>query len=358
MSKNRLLFAMSWVAVVILAFPFAADARSKLGVRVAQAEEPKDPAKAADASKKAKDAKKAKDEPSAKSSDEPSAKGSDEPSAKGGDEPSAKSSDEPSGKSSEEPSAKGEPRAKAAGEPGAKAAGEPTPTTPGPVAAAPATKFGVGLHIRASFIHPWLLGLFFDESTPLNSMAFGGEFIYRRGTFDIIGSIDFGFYSPKDGNYLENNKNPANEVDYIQFDGLNVLAFGVLFVKHHEILPWMSFIWGGGVGLGIVLGNIYRVSAGQGCDSETAGDESRCRVIGMDPNNPDPWLNDPQHQGTEDQDSPNSPRRWKETGVPPVVPVVHLLVGLDFKISDQFGVRVDGGFRNAFYFGATGNYFF
>lgn len=286
-----------------------------------------------------------------------------------------KKSDEPGGASSGEPSKSGEPGAKGAGEPGAKGSGEPgakgsgEPTAPKvgePASATPVVtkpvehKFGVGLHIRAMFIHPWLLGLFFDQSTPLNSMAFGGEFIYRRGTLDIIGSIDFGFYSPKDGNYLENGKSPATEVDYIQFDGLNVLAFSVHFIKHHEILPWMSFIWGGGVGIGIVLGNIYRVSAGKGCDSETAGDESRCMPNSntWDPNNPNRWLNDPNNQGKESDDSPTNPKRWKEDGVWPVVPIVHLLVGLDFKISDQFGVRVDGGFRNAFYVGATGNYFF
>lgn len=289
-----------------------------------------------------------------------------------------KKSDEPGGASSGEPSPKasGEPGAKAAGEPGAKAAGEPgaikgvgepsapkvgEPTSATPVVAKPAEhKFGIGLHIRAMFIHPWLLGLFFDQSTPLNSMGFGGEFIYRRGTLDIIGSIDFGFYSPKDGNFLENGKNPATEVDYISFDGLNVLAFSVHFIKHHEILPWMSFIWGGGVGIGIVLGNIFRVSAGKGCDSETAGDESRCMPNSptWDPKSPGRWLNDPANQGKESDDGPNTPKRWKEDGVWPVVPIVHLLVGLDFKISDQFGVRIDGGFRNAFYVGATGNYFF
>ncbi len=329
----RTLFGLSCVLTFSLSFVGTVDAKTPLGLRVAQADEPTKPGAKKDAGEpsQGEPSKPALGKPSSDEPSKPGAQGAGEPGAKGGGEPGAKSADEPD-----------------------------NPVTDTPVVAkAPTTsKFGVGLHIRAMFIHPWLLGLFFEESTPLNSMAFGAEFVYRRGTFDIIGSVDFGFYSPTDGNYLEKGKNPATEVDYVQFDGLNVLAFSVHFIKHHSILPWMSFVWGGGVGIGIVLGDLFRVSAGDNCDSGTAGDESRCRVVGMNPDNPDAWLNDPKNQGTEDQDSPTNPKRWRETDVWPVVPIVHLLVGFDFKISDQFSVRVDGGFRNAFYFGATGHWFF
>ena len=41
-----------------------------------------------------------------------------------------------------------------------------------------------------------------------------------------------------------------------------------------------------------------------------------------------------------------------------MIPIVHLLVGVNFKINEQFSVRVDGGFHDAFYFGAAGHYFF
>jgi hypothetical protein len=367
-SKMRILLGLSCAAALSLSWVSLADARSPLGMRVAQASEPKKPGTPDEPSKpgaKKKPTKpgKTSGEPGKPGTSEPGKPGTGEPGKPGTGEPGKPGTGEPGKPDTGEPGkgGAGEPGKGGAGEPGKGGAGEPDkPVTDTPtVAKTPVTsKFGVGLHIRAMFIHPWLLGLFFEESTPLNSMGFGAEFVYRRGSFDIIGSIDFGFYSPTDGNYLEKGKNPATEVDYIQFDGLNVLAFSVHFIKHHDILPWMSFVWGGGVGIGIVLGEMFRVSAGEGCDSGTAGDESRCRVRGMDPNNPDPWLNDPANQGTEDQDNPNSPKRWKETDVWPVVPIVHLLVGFDFKISEQFSVRVDGGFRNAFYFGATGHWFF
>lgn len=368
MSSNRIVVALNAALFLLLpAQPSQATPRTSGILRVAQAGgEPTPPGKSGEPKKpgaknpgtKKPSKGKAGGEPTPKSSDEPTPKSSDEPTPKSSDEPGGKSPDEPGGKSPDEPGGKSpdEPGGKGAGEPGRRAGEPPAKVKP---KGKTVSKFGVGFHIRATFLHPWTLGLFFDHSTPVNSMAFGGEFVYRRGSFDIIGSIDFGFYGPKDGNYLENGKNPTTEVDYIQFDGLNMLAFSVIFIKHHEILPWMSFVWGGGVGIGIVFGDMFRASAGpQGCDSETAGDETRCLVKGMDPSNPDKWLNDPANQGTEAQDNPGSPKRWKED-IWPVSPIVHLLVGLDFKISDMFSVRVDGGFRfPTFYVGATGHYFF
>jgi hypothetical protein len=317
-------------------------------------------------------AKPASGEPAAPSSAEPKASG--EPGAASG-EPGGAAAGEPGARAPGEPGAAGEPGgASGSGEPGASGAGEP-PSPVKPVAAvakvAEKRQFGLGFSIRSIFIHKWLMSAFLKESTPVNSAAFGGEFIYRKGTFDIIASIEFGLYSPEDGNYLGKDKNPATDVDYIQFDNFNILSFGVHFIKHHPILPWVSFIWGGGVGLGVVLGNIYRVSAGKGCDASTAGNEGQCYPIGnWDPKNPDAWLNDPANWGRDGDscadaekgqgncDDYNNPKRFKEEDVWPVVPLVHLLVGFDFKITDSFGVRVDGGFRNSFYIGAAGHYFF
>ena len=64
-----------------------------------------------------------------------------------------------------------------------------------------------------------------------------------------------------------------------------------------------------------------------------------------------------QHTG-QGSETASNPHLYREDGVWPVVPIVHLLVGVNFKISDEFSVRVDGGFHDAFYVGATGHYFF
>jgi hypothetical protein len=289
--------------------------------------------------------------------------GSPSTGTRGADSATAASSasDEPTAPSDEPVS----PQSGAAGdtdEPGKKAgsdqsAEEPPKAMKPPKPAEPQAQYGVGLSLRAIFIPSWLLNLFLDASTSLNSVAFGAEFVRRKGNFDIIGSIDFGFYSPPDGNYLSKNGDPATDTDYVHFDNFNALSLAVHFIRHEEILRWLSFVWGGGVGISFLLGDIYRASS-SGCTKDNTGDINQCGPKGMDPNDPMAWINDPANRGREEDDSPDDPKLYREEDVPPVVPLVHLLVGMNFRIDDSFSVRVDGGFRNAFYVGATGHYFF
>ena len=297
---------------------------------------------------------------------------SDEPQSSGatGDEPTAGASGGGAGAAGDEPgqsSGTDEPgqAATSADEPGASPPSEPTQPVPASTpmpdkGAKPAkdtvVRYGAGFHIRGIFVPTWFLNLFLDASTPLNSVAVGGEFVRRKGNFDLIASMDFGFYSPRDGNYLGKGDDPQTETDYVQFRDLNLLAFNVHFIWHYPIVPWVSFVYGAGVGFGIVLGDIFRISNDpERCNQDNVEDIDQCYPKGMDPARRDEFL--AQNTGTG-SDSPDDPHLFKEDDVWPVVPVVHLLVGFNFKISDQFAVRLDGGFRNAFYVGATSHYFF
>lgn len=224
-------------------------------------------------------------------------------------------------------------------------------------AKAPKQWFALGAHFRMNFIRPYMLKALLEESTPMTAAAFGVELLYRRGGWDFIASIDYAFYRFENGNYLERGDNPVSEVDYIQFDDLRVLSLGVHFIRRHKIMSWLDFVWGGGVGVGFVSGDVFRASAADGCDASNAGDEYGCTVEGMDPYNPGRWLNDPANQGVEDEDGPGHPKRYKES-IWPIVPVIHFLVGLNFRIDESINMRVDGGFRNALYIGSTIHYYF
>jgi hypothetical protein len=271
------------------------------------------------------------------------AQSSDEPSRPG--EPSAR-------KPSDEPLKAGEPAVRKPGdEPGHRPGDPPPPERPKPKKA---VLYGAGVQVRGIFVPSWFLGAFLDRSTALNSASIGGEFIRRKGNFDLVASINFGFYSPPDGNYMGRGKNPAIDVDYIQFRNLNVLAFDVAFIWHHDFLPWLSLIYGAGLGFGVVLGDIYRIS-NSGCTPENAGDPSKCYPKGMDLANREAWLAKNTCQGP---DGPDAPCLYREDGKWPVIPIVHLLIGLNFKVTEKISIRVDGGFHDAFYCGATGHYFF
>ena len=278
------------------------------------------------------------------------------PGEAGSGEPGGPGSGEPGGPGSGEPGAKAE---EPAGQPGSES------DTPTVAKSEDAALHGIGIHVRGLFIPTWFLGLFLNASTPLNSAAIGGEYVRRKGNYDLVASVNFGFYSPADGNYLGRGKSPAIDTDYIQFRNLNVLAFEAAFVRHHYFLPWLSLVYGAGLGLGIVLGDIFRISAYQGnCHADNVGNLDQCNpvnpadTVGLQKwrDNRDAWLADaPKCEG---KDSPTSPCQFREDAVWPVIPIVHLLLGVNFKINEQFSVRVDGGFHNAFYVGAGGHYFF
>ncbi len=331
MSRSRVPQLLSGVicCALILAAP--------LGRALAQSDEPTPP-------------KATSDEPTP-----PKAPGSDEPT------PPKATSDEPTPPKTEEPAApgagSGEPGA-GSGEPGA-ASGEEPKAPPKPEAELKKKKsgsasYGIGINVRAIFIHPWLLGIFLDESTPLNSMAFGGEFVRRKDNMDLIASVDLGFYSPTDGNYLGKNKSPSEKTDYVQFRGLKILSFSAHLVWHEELTRWMSFVYGVGAGIGIVLGDVYRISNDPArCTKENAGNIDECFPRGVDPQTREVDL----ARLTGGTDTPTDPHLFKEGDVPPVVPVIHFLVGFNFKVSEQVSIRVDGGFRDAFYFGVTSHWF-
>ena len=225
--------------------------------------------------------------------------------------------------------------------------------------------YGIGFHARALFVPEWLQNAFLASSNAINSGALSVQFIRRKGNFDLVANLDFGFYSPPDGTYLAKNKQPELDANYIQFRNLDVLGLEVAFVWHHELLPWLSLIYGGGVGLGFVLGDIYRIHDFAGnCHADNLKNYRRCNPVSPTDvtgqfewnANRNAWLN--AHAGSG-SDTAAAPHFYREDGVWPVVPILHLLAGFDFKIGEQLGVQVHGGFHTvAFYLGATGLYFF
>ena len=302
------------------------------------------------------------------SSDEPTPPSSSDEPAKpsgGADEPSKPSNDEPAKPSGDpdEPAKRSSPRGP--DEPGGSVDEPPPPPTPViKKQTTPSALWGIGLHMRAMFLHPWFFNAVATQaSTPLNAMAFGAEAIRRKGDFDIAFSIDFGLYGPEDGNWLGKGESPERKTDYVVFSNFNMLTFGAHFVWHAEIAKWVSFVYGAGVGVSIVLGDLLRISNDPArCVKENAGNENLCFPKGVDPN---AWQGasaasrDRQAKALgSGPDDPDNPHQFKSDAVPPVLPMLHLLVGFDFKLSDVVSLRVDGGFRNAFYLGATGYYFF
>jgi hypothetical protein len=223
--------------------------------------------------------------------------------------------------------------------------------------------------VRYITVPLWFTKAFVDQGADLHSAAFGVEFIRRKGEFDIVGAIDYGLYSAPDSNWRGNGK-PLVDSDYLEFHGLGILGFNVTFLWRHAFNNWLSLALGAGLGIGVVTGSIKRISnrlAGASfngnctqdnesdinlCNPATKAEQSAWRADRK------AWLAKNQCPEGQQSDDPASPCQFTESGVWPVVPIINLIIGLDFRINRHFTLRWDGGFRNAFFTGLAGYYFF
>lgn len=196
-------------------------------------------------------------------------------------------------------------------------------------------RWGVGARLRYISVPNWLLGLFLDHATQLSSYSIGGEIVRRKGDLDIAVSIDWTDANADAGLFLEKGDNPANPAtapDYTTFEDFGMISADVSFIWHANLHERFQLRYGGGIGVGIMTGKINQEATvcPAGTTASQLDDPNHCTRTGM----------------------------VEEADVPPALPVVNVLLGGRVKIMDQLTLNIEGGFRNAFFFGAGLGYFF
>jgi hypothetical protein len=250
--------------------------------------------------------------------------------------------------------------------PGAAAPAEAPPVLAGAVAAtsdrAPNVSYGVGARLRWVSVPTWMLNLFTKKNVPLSSYAVAGEFYRRKGEFDFIFSIGYQNMSPPDGNWLGKGHDPTFDTDYVQFKGLGFVGLDVSFVWHTYFTDWIGMHYGAGLGLGIVTGSMLRTSNGTpGCTEATAGDYTKCYPVTLPAPCPASGCSDAQLAALgPGPDDPANPHRFTDPNVPPVLPIVNVVVGVDFRLPRVRGweAKLEGGFYDAFFLGGGVGYTF
>jgi hypothetical protein len=240
---------------------------------------------------------------------------------------------------------------------------EETSPVAGTVAAtatrAPDVSYAVGARLRWVSVPAWMLNLFTKRNVPLSSYAVAAEFLRRKGEFDFIVSIGYQNMSPSDGNWLGVGHDASVDTDYVQFKGLGFVGIDASFVWHTFFTDWFGLHYGAGLGLGIVTGQMLRTSNGSGCTEANAGNIEACHPIGVQcgPSG----CSDAQLAalGTG-PDDPNNPHRFVDPNVPPALPIVNVLVGVDFRLPHVRGweAKIEGGFYDAFFLGGGVGYTF
>jgi hypothetical protein len=225
------------------------------------------------------------------------------------------------------------------------------------------TEYQLGVRIRGIFITRDMLAPFLTAATSMASVAVGGEFIYRRPTYDVVTSLDLSFVSPEDGNYLGADKDPAQDTHYVQFHNLSFLSMDVSIIGHYAVNKWLELRYGGGIGLGLVFGDVVLTNDSNRCTAQNASDVSKCYpispTVGEIPlGRPD---TEAKLKATEDPnkiDLARDPHRHVSADKPPVLPVVNLVVGARFKLHRHLAAQLELGFRDAVFIGTGLHYLF
>ena len=198
--------------------------------------------------------------------------------------------------------------------------------------------YGVAARLRWVTVPAFLLNIFTKKNVPLSSWGTGVEVFRRKGDLDIVLSFNYQNMSPSDGNWLGSNNDPATETNFVHFDNFALYGLDASFIWHTRFTDWFGIHYGAGFGIGIVGGHIDRtIIHSPACTDATAGNTSVCMPSAAD-----------------------KTMTFVSGDVPPVVPIINVQVGLDFRVPKLRGweARLEGGFYDAFFLGGAVGYTF
>lgn len=207
-------------------------------------------------------------------------------------------------------------------------------------------EFLVAPRFRAIVVPDFMLDIWYDEHAShwdgQSNMAYGFEFIWRKvDQFEMSTAIEYADLSMPSGFWKESGDNPA-EADYTEVD-MQLLSLVISGYWYWDVNKWFSPYVGGGAGAGVVLGDIVRYDpvAGSSCEQDLGG------TNGYAPNS---CFND---SGQPDPSQIDQGSRKVEDDVPAVVPMVNLTGGARFNIGKYGVAKLEVGFYDYFFAGAS-----
>lgn len=239
-------------------------------------------------------------------------------------------------------------------DPATTPAEEPAAATDDPAPAADgvtdpnAITYGVGLRLRSVRVPQGILELFLEHVPGGSSnTGIGVELIRRRGTVELQLGFEYDRITPAEGVWINKGENVAagDEADFIlgpeaAGEHLGWFTIEFTFLNHAEINKYVSIRYGGGAGLGILTGNLYRYDV---------------QCVGATNENPDPGCRPSSGVSPSGTGVGRGPIKYD---LPPVFPVVNAIIGAQFKPMDKLVINVEGGLRTVPFFGVSTAYFF
>ncbi len=211
------------------------------------------------------------------------------------------------------------------------------------------TTYGVALRIRNVRVPSGLIELFVERAAGgASNLGLGLELSRRKGSTELQIGLEYERITVGEGVWINRDEPvPAYEADYVlspdrapDNDKLGWFTLEFTFLNHAEIAKKVAFRYGGGLGLGIITGGLYRF------DVQCAGTATNA--------NPEPGCRPSSIAGG--QGTATGPA--VKYDLPPVFPVVNAIIGFQFRPVDKVVINVEGGIRTLPFFGTSVGYVF
>jgi len=220
-----------------------------------------------------------------------------------------------------------------------------------PLEAGPEVEYGVGVRLRSVWVPRAVLELFVDRSAGgAQNFGFGVDLTRRRGTTELQLGFEYEHVTVGEGVWINKGDNVAtgDEADYVlspdsSNHSLGWFTIEFTFLNHAEINKWLSFRYGGGIGLGIITGQL---------------DHYNVLCNGATNNDVDPGCVPARFNGAADYSDDPGGATPVSYNLPPVFPVVNAILGFEFKPTEKMTINVEGGLRTLPFLGVSSSYFF
>ncbi len=216
-------------------------------------------------------------------------------------------------------------------------------------------EYGADLRIRQVYLPEGLMGLFVAR-TPggASNTGIGVDLVRRRGNLELQLGFEYEHINMAEGVFIESGKDVSkgDSADYLLGPDHAPENFGwftieFTFLNHAPINKYLSFRYGGGAGLGILTGGVYRWDVGTCVNGATNSNPAGCV-----PNT----VGGPAATADDNTGAPET--KPVKYGLPPVFPVVNAIVGLQIKPFDKAVINIEAGIRTLPFIGMSAGYFF
>lgn len=184
--------------------------------------------------------------------------------------------------------------------------------------------WGFGAKIRRAWVTPYVQKLFLGDTPGTATMDGAGfDFSRRKGSSEVVFGFGYDRLDAQEGYYLQEGGMPTmqGDVDYVTFDKPHWWTLEVMAVNHVSLHKMLEFRFGGGIGIGWVRGDVRKTDAV--CTSGKLQQDCMIDPMAIEVN--------------------------KRADIPPVLPVVNALIGLQLRPTRFLHIHVDAGIHTVPY---------